>query len=219
MRDPVNALALEGPDDHDTPEPLPGRPRRRLLNPASAILTSLLLGAAGFFVGIKVEKGHAGGSSSSSVPSGAATAATKPGGTGATSALGGSSRGKAAAAKGSSSSAGARFAGGSGPPTGVGASGSGATTGTVSSVSGRTVYLKSGTGTVIKVRLTSATKVTKNRSVPRGQVRPGDTISVTGIAGSSGTIKAVTVGDSGASSSSSSSTTAGTTTSGAAGGA
>jgi hypothetical protein len=43
---------------------LPGRPRRQFLNWRSATLMALIVGAIGFYVGIRVEKGQAGRSSS-----------------------------------------------------------------------------------------------------------------------------------------------------------
>jgi hypothetical protein len=76
----------------------------------------------------------------------------------------------------------------------------GGTAGTVSSVSGTKVDLKSASGDTVKVRLSSATKLSKNLTVSRGSLRPGDTIVVTGVSGSDGTIKAATITDSGANS-------------------
>jgi hypothetical protein len=58
-------------------EPIPGRPRRRLINKWSVTLLTLLFAAGGFLGGIKIEKGQQAGTRSL----GAAAAAR--GGTGA----------------------------------------------------------------------------------------------------------------------------------------
>src|SRR6202012_715869 len=77
----------------------------------------------------------------------------------------------------------------------------GGSAGPVASVDGRTLVLKETSGNTVTVKLTSATKVTKSKSVGRGQIRPGDSIEVSGITGKRGAISAASVTDSGASSS------------------
>jgi hypothetical protein len=197
----MDTLVYEYPDDNDVDQPLPGRPRRKLLNRGTASLTALLLGAIGFLVGIRVEKSHQSGSSTSAVSSTAGTATGAASPTGArTSSHAGSARAGATGTRrpGASSSRGLPAAGATGATGGGDA-------GTVSSISGKTVYLKTTSGAVIKVRLTSATKLTKQLTVTRNSLRPGDTIAVTGVSGTGGSIKAATITDSGTSSSSSSS--------------
>ena len=56
----------------------------------------------------------------------------------------------------------------------------GATFGTVSSISGDSLYITEASGNTVKVTLSSATKVTKNVTVGKKAVRPGDTVVVAG---------------------------------------
>jgi hypothetical protein len=172
----MNTLTAQPEDELDDPsdEQLPGRPRHKLLNRITVPLLVLLVTAAGFLVGIEVEKGHGGGTSAS-----AATGASPPR-AGGFSAAGFGARGGAP---------GGGFGGGPGA--------GGATEGTISSISGRTIYLKTTSGTTIKVDLTSASSLKKDLSVSRNSIRPGDTITVEGISGSGGAIKASSVNDSG----------------------
>jgi hypothetical protein len=80
----------------------------------------------------------------------------------------------------------------------AGAGGAGATFGTVSSISGDNLYITEATGNTVKVTLSSATKVTKNVSVGKNAVRPGDTVVVAGAKNSDGTVSATTLSDTGA---------------------
>ena len=50
----------------------------------------------------------------------------------------------------------------------------------------------------MKVTLSSATKVTKNVTVGKKAVRPGDTVVVAGAKNSNGTVSATTLSDTGA---------------------
>ena len=50
----------------------------------------------------------------------------------------------------------------------------------------------------MKVTLSSATKVTKNVTVGKNAVRPGDTVVVAGAKNSNGTVSATTLSDTGA---------------------
>jgi hypothetical protein len=203
----MNTFAYEEPDDHEVDQPLPGRPRRRLLTRGTATLTALLLGVVGFLVGIKVEKTHQSGSSTSALSStggtptgsGASASSRSAGGT---SSRAGASPSGASGQSGSSSTSG--LPGGSGAPSATGNTGAG-TAGTVTGISKKTVFLKSSSGATVQIKLTSATKLTKDLTVSRNSLRPGDAVVVTGISGSNGSIKAASISDSGASSSSSNS--------------
>jgi hypothetical protein len=167
------------------------RPRRRFFNPASALLLALVLGAAGFYAGVRVEKGQL---SSSSAASGAPTAG------------GGALAGLASRLGGSASAGGGR----SGFPAGAGGfaaalGGGNSSFGTVSSIDGKTIYVtETASGDVVKVSLSSATKITKSVGVAKSAIRPGDSVVIQGVKGSGGTIAAASLSDSGARSSGSS---------------
>jgi hypothetical protein len=80
----------------------------------------------------------------------------------------------------------------------AGGDGASASIGTVSSIDGNVIYLTDTSGNTVKVKLSSATKVTKSESVSKTAVRPGDTVAVQGVKGSNGTVTATSVSDSGA---------------------
>jgi hypothetical protein len=169
----------------ETTEQLPHRPRRRFLTRRSAALGALVTCAIGFYAGIRVEKSQLAGSSS---PATAGTGATGRGGAG----------------TGSRAGLAALFAGGgrAGAPGGAGAGTAGggqgnASFGTVASVSGKTLYVTETSGNTVKVKLSSATKVSKTQSVSRGAIHPGDTVVIQGVSGAGGTVTAASVTDSG----------------------
>ncbi len=191
-------------------EPLPPRPRARYLTPVTAGLMALILGGVGFFVGVRVEKSK----TSSSGGTSAFSRSGFPGASGlSTSGTGGSKSASKLSSDGSSSSGslGSRFA-----AAGFGGAGN-ATVGSVSSVDGNTIYVKETGGNTVKVRLNSATTISKSESVSKKKLNPGDSVVIQGSAGSSGTVQATSVTDSGASSSSSSgSSSSGSSSSGSA---
>jgi Domain of unknown function (DUF5666) len=167
----------EGDEEQDTLV-IPGRPPRRRLGRAGVLLITLLVGAIGFYVGVRVEKGQIGSSSTAAAGTSAPTGAP----------AGFSGRTGASALN--------RFAG-------SGAAG-GSSFGTVASLDGRTIYVKTVSGNTVKVRLVSATKVSKSLTVSRNALRPGDSVVVQGASGSNGTLTATSISDTGASSTSSS---------------
>jgi Domain of unknown function (DUF5666) len=200
-------LAAEPYDEYDDgfDDDLPVRPRANYLTPLTALLMALILGGVGFYVGIRVEK------SKTSSGTGAASAFTRAfsGGTAATAGTG--STGKT----GSSSRTGATGAGSFASRFAAGGLGgaAGGTVGSVSSVSGNTIYVNETSGNTVKVKLSSATKISKSESVTRKKLYPGDAVVVAGSASSNGTVHATSVTDSGASSTGASST-GGSSTSG-----
>ena len=108
-----------------------------------------MIGAIGFYAGVHVEKADTSSStgSGSSLPSAAAVGALSRGG-----------------ASGSASRDGL---------PGPGAfSGANASIGTVSSVDRHTIYITDSSGNMVKVKLSSATKITKSLTVARSAVRP-----------------------------------------------
>jgi len=194
-------LPAEPFDDYDDgfDEVLPVRSRARYLTPLTALLMALILGGVGFYVGIRVEKSQTTG--------GAGTASAFgrgfPGTTSGKSTTGSASRTAGFPSAGGLAS---RFAG---------AFGGSGTVGSISSVDGNTIYVKETGGNTVKVKLTSATSITKSEKVSRKKLFPGESVVVAGSASSNGTVNATSVTDSGASSSgsgtSSSSATSGST--------
>ena len=172
-------LEAYGQEDDGFGESLPIRPRRPFLTRWTAAAMALVLGGAGFYVGVRVEKDH---TSSGGGASALASAFTR----------GGAKSGKTGSSTGF-------------PAGGLGATG-GATTGTVASVKGDTIYVKESSGDTVAVKLSGSTSVTKSESVSRAKIYPGDEVVVSGSTTSGGTVKATDVTDSGASDSSTSST-------------
>jgi hypothetical protein len=161
--------------DQEWEEPTtPGRPRR-WLNRKSAALAAVITCAAGFYGGVRVEKSQLSSTATATTPAAAAGAI-------------GASAGTAEAGAGAR----AGFAGG------AAGGGGNASFGTVSSVNGNTIYLTDSSGNTVKVTLSSATEITKNQSVSKTSIRPGDAVVIQGAKSSSGTITATSVSDSGA---------------------
>jgi hypothetical protein len=180
-------------------QPLPRRPRRNFFNRRSAALVALLTCAAGFYAGVRVEKGQI---ASTPVTLGAAgsTASGLGARAGATGAAGGSrasgASGAASRTAGASGAAGASGFAGAAARFG-GAGGANTSLGTVSTVDGKTLVLTEASGNTVKVNLSSA-KITKSQSVGRSAIHPGDTVVIEGVPNKSGTVVAATVSDSGA---------------------
>ena len=174
------------------PPALPGRRQRRRWGRPGAVLIAVLTAAAGFYAGVRVEKGQLSSSTSASgIPATARTGAS-----------------------GSGSSGRSGFSGLRGAGSGT------ASIGTISSVDGNTIYITETSGNTVKVTLSSATKLTKSLGVSKSSLHPGDSVVVQGATSSTGTISATSVSDSGASNTSttgSGSSTAGTRSSGSAG--
>ena len=182
--------AEPGPETEAT---LPRRARRQFFNRRTAALGALITCAIGFYAGIRVEKGQVSNSSSAlgSGGGGRAALAARFGRGGATGAAGAGGAAGAAGAGGAAAGGFAgRFAGGA-------SGGAGASFGTVASVKGETIYVTDTSGNTVKVKVTPSTKITKNQSVSRHAIRPGDTIIVTGGSGSGSSTTAATITDSG----------------------
>ncbi|MEA2341156.1 MAG: hypothetical protein QOG11_1233, partial [Solirubrobacteraceae bacterium] len=121
-------------------EELPPRPRRRLITPVTGVLAAVVIAGGGFIGGVELQK-HQGTSGGGAGPT--AAAGLRPGGAGAAGAGGGGAPGGA---------------GGGAAPGGAGG-GAQPTTGTVVSTSGSVIYVKDASGTTVKVKTTSASKV------------------------------------------------------------
>ncbi len=163
----------------DEPEELPRRPRRRLLAPIPIALLIVLLTACGFIGGVLVEKSQ--GSSGSSSGTGASALASR------FAALrGGSAAGAKSGASSSGSSGAGSLFGGSGGSSG----GAGATTGKVAYIQGSTLYVTTAEGNTVKVDTSPASTVTKTVKADVSSIRPGETVLVTGAAGTNGAVSA-----------------------------
>lgn len=80
---------------------------------------------------------------------------------------------------------------------GAGAGG-GATVGQIKLIDGSNIYITDSTGNVVKVATTSASQITVTSTGTIKDVKPGDTVIVSGSTGDDGTISATAVRDSGA---------------------
>jgi hypothetical protein len=174
----TRALPEYGPYDESLDE-LPPRPRTRLMTPLTVSLALVLFAGCGFVGGVLVEKGQ-----TSSTSAGAGNLASLLGGRGAAGATG---------AAGTAGGGATRFAN----LFGGGGTGSRGTAGTVANISGDKLYVNTAAGGMVEVVVPSVAKVTKSQSVGRRAIRPGDTVIVSGISASNGTVTASSVTDSG----------------------
>lgn len=155
----------------DEAEPLPRRPRRRLLTPLPLALLAALAIACGFIAGALVEKGQGGGTGASSTGGGFASRLA---------ALGGGSGARSGSAAGALGTAGARAAGSSGS----------ATVGQVAYVSGHTLYVTTAEGDTVKVTASAAASISRTVNASVASIHPGETVLVTGARAASGAISA-----------------------------
>jgi uncharacterized protein DUF5666 len=146
-------------------EPLPPRPRRRMMTPLGWVAAAVLIAALGFVGGVKVEKSRADSSGSGNNPAAAFARFGAAGGTG--------TRG--------------------GTSGGGGGQGTGATVGSVSSVDGSSFYVADQSGNKVHVKTDKNSKVTRSAVAHADDIHPGDTVIVQGHTASSGTIVASTV--------------------------
>lgn len=130
----------------------------------TAILVVLLVAAAGIWGGATLEKRHGSGT----------TAATSSG----LAAL------RAARTRGAASGA---------PGAAAGATASSGASGTVTVLQGDTLWLTAANGSLVKVKLTNTTTVTRNAGSTKSALRPGDTVTVQGATGKNGTVTASSV--------------------------
>jgi hypothetical protein len=133
----------------------------------AALLIAVALIAGGFFGGVELEKGHSGGGSTASGFA-ALSGRLRTGGTGASGASG------------------------AGGFAGFGGS-SAAATGSISVVDGNTLYVLTGTGSLVKVTLAKSTTITRNADTAAVALRPGDTVTVQGATSSNGDVAATSV--------------------------
>jgi hypothetical protein len=134
----------------------------------TAILLALLVAGGAFWGGAALEKSHAGSATGFGAFAGrlrGATTGTTGKGTTGTGTRGGGFFGASTAAA----------------------------TGTVTVVEGNTIFVTSASGTIVKVVVSSSTKVTRDATSSLPALRPGDTVIVEGAKSSSGTVTATSV--------------------------
>ena len=166
-------------DDWDADEePLPKRPRRRLVTTISAALAGALVGALGFIGGVEVQKGQDDGSSGGN---GATAAFASSGG-------GGTARGAFGRGAGGTGGGGPQFGGGD-----QGGAQSNATVGSVANKKGSTLYVKDSDGNLVRVKTTSHSKINRTTSTSAGAIHPGDTVIVQGSTSKNGTVTATQI--------------------------
>jgi hypothetical protein len=170
--DPLADTLTDGFDDDWEVAP----PPRRRVHWTTAFLVVALIAVAAFAGGIFAQK-HWGGSSSASfaLPRGGNLPSGFP-----------------AAAAGGATATGGGSGSTNGFPGGVGQFGGG-TRGTVSYVDGDILYVTTGSGSVVKVRVPKGLSVDRSVRAKASSIRPGETVVVQGSSGSNGTVTATGV--------------------------
>lgn len=165
-----DALSDDAFDDDRPDDEQPARSRRRSLPPVAIGLAAVVVAGLGFIGGVQVQK-HSDGDDAGGTPAGMA-AMMQAGGPG---------------------SAGASAARGGGGGGGSGDASSSATTGEVANVKGTKVYVTTADGATVEVSLGKTATVQRLASSDVDEIRPGDTVVVTGSTSSNGTVKATAV--------------------------
>jgi hypothetical protein len=182
---PAEEEWLEEPPESE----LPPRPRRRLLTPVPLALMGILAIACGFIGGVLVEKGESSSSSSAGGVSGLAArfAALRAGASGTTGTTGTSGATGTGTRSGAGSAAGGLFGGSSG---GAGGGFTRPTAGSVAYLDGSTLYVTNSEGNTVKVTTSAGTTVSKTVKSSVKSIHPGETVTITGESGSSGSLSA-----------------------------
>ena len=154
------------------------RARRRRFGKLTFVLAGVLIAAAGFLVGIQVQKSQSDDASAGGLPSGFTPPAGFGGGSGAT--------------PGADSTTG----NGSGATPGGGGGGN-VTFGQVKLVDGDNLYVTNAQGNTVKVSAADA-QITTSQPGTLNDLKPGETVIVQGQADKDGTVKATSVSTGGA---------------------
>jgi hypothetical protein len=161
-------LQLAAPEDGDDLWPVQGRRAGIRLRLPTAILATLLVAGIGFWGGSYLQK-HQGSSGTTAAATGAGAFAAFR-----------NARARSAPA-------------GATPATGAGSSTSNGAAGTLTVLQGNTLWVTTSTGSLVKVKLTTATTVTRNAASTKQSLRPGDTVVVQGATAKNGTVSASSV--------------------------
>jgi len=189
--DSPNGVASSFAPDFDEPPPPPLlNTRRRKLPVATLVLALLAMGAAGFFIGVKVEKGKVPASTSNASQLAAAAAAF---GTGATAAR--ASGSPSAGATGATPTGAPGAAAGTGPAGAATTGGAANIIGTVTVIDGTTLYVTDTSGNVVKVTTSTGTTVSKTDTATVSALAPGQTVVIRGVQSSAGVYAAQSVSE------------------------
>lgn len=187
----ADLLALP-PRADDLGAALAARPPRAKLPRVTTSLVAAVLICAGFLGGVLVQK-HLGGSNSRGGGNFSFAGGTR-GGTGAgATGTGGGFFGRGGGGTGTGTGTGT---GGSG--TGTGGAGGGAITGKVTVVSGKTLYVTAADGSVYTVTTTGTTTVNVTAPGSISQLKPGQTVVISGNSDNNGNVTATSITANGA---------------------
>lgn len=184
-------LSLPPRADH-LAEELAARPARAKLPRITLALGAGVLVAAGFIGGVLVQKHYGGASGAGGNARAGAFASAFAGGRGnATGAAGtGSGTGRGGFGGGGGGGFGGGGAGGFGAGGGLGGD---SITGSITVVTGDTLYITAADGTVYTVKTSGSTSVSISSSGSLSRLKPGQKVTVSGTAGSGGTVEATTI--------------------------
>lgn len=157
------------PDESGDPWPARATAKGMRLRIPTLMLVGLLVGAGAFWGGAAVQRSDGTTSASSALSNLAAR-------------FGAGGRTATGAA------AGAGVPGGFG-----GATSTAAASGTVTVINGSTLYVTTSSGSIVKVTLSPAAKVTRNANASNSALTPGDTVVVQGTTSKNGTVDATSV--------------------------
>lgn len=157
--------------------------RRKRLPKTTVALVGIAVATVAFIGGIEIQKHFGkGATSSSGIPSFARNFA------------GGNFPGASGTSSSNSGTAPPSFGGTS--SGGISGFGGGATSGTVTLIKGSTLYVTTASGNTVQINTSAASRVTKSVSGTVKSIHPGDTVTVIGSQGKTGSVTArqITIG-------------------------
>jgi hypothetical protein len=179
--DDATEILSRPPQTDDLAVALAARPAKAKLPRVTLALGAAVLICAGFIGGALVEK-HSGG-----------TTAGRGAAFGGAAFTGGGFSGGGFAGRGGFG-AGAGTGTGTGAGTGTGTTGAGGgITGTITVVSGNTLYVTSSSGTVYTIQISGTTAISVAQSGTVGDLKAGQSVTVSGSAGTNGDVTATTI--------------------------
>ena len=167
---------------------LAARPPRARLPRVTLALSAGILIALGFVGGVLAQKHYGGSSGAAGRTSALASSFAAARGTGA-----GAGAGRGRFGGGAGTGTGAGTGAGAGAGAGAGGFGGNSITGSITVVSGDTLYITASDGTVYTVKASGSTTVKLSSSGSLSQLKPGQTVTISGSQGSGGTVNATTI--------------------------